>query len=228
MKSARIAFWMQIGSIEEARAASALGAEALIVQGSEAGGHNRSEATLAKLLPAVRAALPDIPLVAAGGITDGASMVAALAHGAEAVWCGTRFLASREADAHEGYKGRVIAAKSGGTAVTRVFGPEWPDQPVRALVNEAVRCSAGREKAAIADAAGDMIGMTRLAGQAVPVPRYSALLPTRSFDADLEWSCLTAGESAANIQSVEPAGKILRTMMQQAKRLRGLSGRAAA
>src|SRR5499427_4919722 len=66
MKSAGIAFWMQIGSVEEARAAAALGAEALVVQGSESGGHNRAEATLANLFPAVRTALPDMPLVAAG------------------------------------------------------------------------------------------------------------------------------------------------------------------
>jgi NAD(P)H-dependent flavin oxidoreductase YrpB (nitropropane dioxygenase family) len=228
MKSARIAFWMQVGSVEEARAASKLGAEALVVQGSEGGGHNRAEATLANLLPAVRAALPDMPLVAAGGITDGASMVAAFARGAEAVWCGTRFLASREADAHDGYKARVVAAKSGETALTRVFGPEWPDQPLRALVNEAVRRSAGREKAALAEAAGDIIGTTQLGGQAVPVPRYSALLPTRAFEADLEWSCLTAGESAANIQSVEPAGAILKAMMREGELLLSSLGRTAA
>jgi len=55
MKSAGIAFWMQVGSVGEARTASDLGAEALVVQGSEAGGHNRAEATLANLFPAVRA-----------------------------------------------------------------------------------------------------------------------------------------------------------------------------
>lgn len=228
LKAARVAFWMQVGSVEEARTASALGAEALIVQGSESGGHNRAEATLANLLPAVRAALPKMPLVAAGGIIDGASLVAALTLGAEAVWCGTRFLASREADAHEGYKSRVVTARSGDTAMTTVFGPEWPGQPIRALVNEAVRRSAGREKAALAEAAGHLIGTTRLGGQSVPVPRYSALLPTRSFDADLEWSCLTAGESAANIQSIEPAGAILQGVMREAEQLLSTLGRAAA
>lgn len=108
LKAAGVAFWMQVGSVEEARAAAALGAETLIVQGSEAGGHNRAEATLASLFPAVRAAVPDMPLVAAGGIVDGASMAAALMRGADAVWCGTRFLASREADAHEDYKARWL------------------------------------------------------------------------------------------------------------------------
>jgi len=64
LKAAHVAFWMQVGSVAEARTASALGAEALVVQGSESGGHNRAEATLANLLPAVRAALPDMPLLA--------------------------------------------------------------------------------------------------------------------------------------------------------------------
>ncbi len=216
LKSGGVAFWMQIGSLDEAKASVALGAEALIVQGAEAGGHNRSEARLETLFAAVRAALPDTPLIAAGGVMDGASMAAALSRGADAVWCGTRFLASREADAHEGYKAHVVGAKADCTALTTVFGPEWPGQPIRALVNEAVRVSEGRVDAALAEAAGDLIGTTVLDGQTMPVPRYSAILPTRAFDADLEWACLTAGECAADITSVEPARAIIDRMMQEA------------
>jgi len=218
LKSGGVGFWMQIGSIDEAKAGAALGAEALIVQGSEAGGHNRSEAPLAPLFAAVHDALPDLPLVAAGGIIDGATMAAALSRGADAVWCGTRFLASREADAHEGYKARVVQAGKDCTALTTVFGPEWPGQPIRALVNEAVRTSDGRVEAALAEAAGQIIGTTILGGQTMPVPRYSAILPTRAFDADLEWACLTAGECAADISSVEPARAIIDRMMDEARR----------
>ncbi len=217
LKKAGIAFWMQVGTVVEARKASELGAEAIIVQGSEAGGHNRSEGTLSTLFPAVRDAVPTLPLIAAGGISDGASMAAALLRGADAVWCGTRFLASKEADAHEGYKQRVLKAKAGGTVITAVFGPEWPGQPLRALINEAVRTSAGREDEALAEAQGQMIGTTVLGGQAMPVPRYSAILPTRAFDADLEWACLTAGETAANIQSIESAADIIKNMMREAE-----------
>jgi NAD(P)H-dependent flavin oxidoreductase YrpB (nitropropane dioxygenase family) len=217
LKAGGVAFWMQVGTVMEAIKASELGAEALIVQGSEAGGHNRSEATLGTLFPAVRDAVPGLPLIAAGGISDGASMAAALLRGAAAVWCGTRFLASKEADAHEGYKQRVLEAKTGSTAITTVFGPEWPGQPLRALVNEAVRVSAGREVEALAEAQGQTIGKTLLGGQPIPVPRYSAILPTRAFNADLEWACLTAGESAANIQSIESAADIIKSMMAEAE-----------
>jgi NAD(P)H-dependent flavin oxidoreductase YrpB (nitropropane dioxygenase family) len=218
LKSGGVGFWMQIGSVDEAKAGATLGAEALIVQGSEAGGHNRSQAPLDILFSAVRTALPDMPLIAAGGIIDGASMAAALSRGADAVWCGTRFLASREADAHEGYKARVVGAKKDCTVLTTVFGPEWPGQPVRALRNEAVRVSEGRVDAALAEAAGQTIGTTVLGGETLPVPRYSAILPTRAFDADLEWACLTAGECAAGIGSVEPARAIIDRMMDEASR----------
>ncbi len=159
-----------------------------------------------------------MPLVAAGGIVDGASMAAALSRGAEAVWCGTRFLASHEADAHEGYQARLVQAGHGCTTISTVFGPEWPGQPLRALVNDAVRTSEGRIDAALAEANGLFIGTTMLGGVAVPVPRYSALLPTRAFNGDLEWSCLTAGECAAMIKSIEPASAIIDQMMEEARR----------
>jgi len=145
-------------------------------------------------------------------------MAAALSRGADAVWCGTRFLASREADAHEGYKARVVDAGKDCTAITTVFGPEWPGQPIRALVNAAVRTADGRVEAALAEAAGQLIGTTILGGQTVPVPRYSAILPTRAFDADLEWACLTAGECAAGIESVESVRAIIEGMMNEARR----------
>ncbi len=217
LKRGGVAFWMQIGTIMEAREAMELGADAIIVQGSEAGGHNRSEGTLGTLFSAVRAAIPGLPLVAAGGISDGAAMAAALLRGADAVLCGTRFLASKEADAHDGYKDRVLQAATGGTVLTTVFGPEWPGQPLRALTNAATRISAGREQEALAEAQGQTIGTTVLGGQTMSVPRYSAILPTRAFDADLEWACLTAGEAAANIHSIESAADIIESMMVEAE-----------
>jgi NAD(P)H-dependent flavin oxidoreductase YrpB (nitropropane dioxygenase family) len=216
LKASGTAFWMQVGSVAEARSAAALGVEALIVQGSEAGGHNRAEAPLAELFPAVRAALPELPLIGAGGIVDGASMAAALRMGAEAVWCGTRFLASQEADAHSEYKQRVVEARAGETVMTTVFGPEFPGQPLRALPNRATRRSAGREREALAESEGDVIGEVTLGRVTLPVPRYSAILPVRAFAADLEWACLTAGESAAAIDAILPAAAIVERMTEEA------------
>jgi len=227
LKAGGVHFWMQVGSVDEAREAVELGAEAIIVQGSEAGGHNRSQATLAILFSAVRAAFPRLPLIAAGGIADGIGLASALLRGADAVWCGTRFLASNEADAHEEYKHRVLKAQAGDTAMTKVFGPEWPGQSLRALINQAVRTSEGRFEAALEEAKGQMIGTTTLGGETIPVPRYSAILPTRAFKADLEWACLTAGECAANVKMVEPAAGIIARMMREAQAALAATAQAA-
>ena len=227
LKAGGVSFWIQVGSVDEAKAGVDLGAQALIVQGSEAGGHNRAQATLAVLFSAIRDALPRLPLIAAGGIADGVSMASALLRGADAVWCGTRFLASSEADAHDEYKYRVTKAQAGDTAMTRVFGPEWPDQPLRALINQAVRVSEGRTDAALREADGQIIGTTVLGGETVPVPRYSAILPTRAFNADLEWACLTAGECSASIKTVEPASAIIARMTKEAEAVLARRAQAA-
>jgi NAD(P)H-dependent flavin oxidoreductase YrpB (nitropropane dioxygenase family) len=228
LRAAGVQMWMQVGSVNEAREAKRFGMEALIVQGSEAGGHNRAEAPLAQLFPRIRAALPEMPLIAAGGIVDGASMVGALSMGAEAVWCGTRFLASSEANAHDGYKQSVVDAKPGDTVLTTVFGPEFPGQSLRARRNEATKRSAGREAEALAESEGDIIGKVNLGGMEMPVPRYSAILPVRCFEADLEWSCLTMGESAARIDEILPAGEIVRMMTDQARNIVAWLGALAA
>jgi NAD(P)H-dependent flavin oxidoreductase YrpB (nitropropane dioxygenase family) len=210
------AFWMQVGSVEEALDAKALGAEAIIVQGLEGGGHNRSVATTFTLLPAVRAAVVPVPVIAAGGVADGAGMAAALALGAEAVWCGTRFLASVEADAHDGYKARVLAAGVGDTLSTTLFGPEMPLQPMRVIRNSATDEWAGREEEAMAATAGQTVATLRTPDGPVPLPRFSVYLPTRDVDGDLDQLCLTAGQSAGGIRDLKPAARIVDEMTREA------------
>jgi NAD(P)H-dependent flavin oxidoreductase YrpB (nitropropane dioxygenase family) len=217
LKQAGIKVWMQIGAVAEAAQAVALGADALIVQGAEAGGHTRAEASTMTLFPRIRRRFPSLPLLAAGGIVDGATMTAALVLGADAVWCGSRFLASLEAEAHDAYKARVLSADVGDTAMLSIYGPEWPDQAMRAIINDGARVALGREAAAIKDAEGQVIGSTVLNGQTIPVPRYSAILPTRDFNGDIEQACLTAGQSAGNIDEILPAGEIVRRMTSEAK-----------
>jgi NAD(P)H-dependent flavin oxidoreductase YrpB (nitropropane dioxygenase family) len=225
LKEAGIKVWMQIGRVAEALEAASLGADALIVQGAEAGGHNRAEASTMTLFPRIRRRFPALPLLAAGGIVDGTTMAAALVLGADAVWCGSRFLAAQEADAHAAYKARVLSADVGDTAISSIYGPEWPGQPMRAIVNDGVRVALGREADAIADATGQIVGSTILNGQTISVPRYSAILPTRDFAGDIEQVCLTAGQSAGNIDEILPAGEIVRRMTSEAEavlaRLRG-------
>jgi NAD(P)H-dependent flavin oxidoreductase YrpB (nitropropane dioxygenase family) len=217
LKQAGIKVWIQIGRVTEADQAAALGADALIVQGAEAGGHNRAAASTMTLFPRIRSRFPSLPLLAAGGIVDGATMAAALVLGADAVWCGSRFLASQEAEAHDAYKQHVLSADVGDTAILSIYGPEWPGQPMRVIVNDGARAALGRESEAIAAAKDQSMGSTVLNGQRIPLPRYSAILPTRDFEGDIEQAGLTAGQSAGNITEILPAAEIIRRMMNEAK-----------
>jgi NAD(P)H-dependent flavin oxidoreductase YrpB (nitropropane dioxygenase family) len=128
--------WMrQAGSLQEALEACSAGADAIIAQGIEAGGHVRGVAPATDLLARVREALPDdYPVLSAGGIADAADVRSRLAAGAEAVVCGTRFLMTEESAAHPAYKARLV--ESGETVVTELFGAGWP-APHRVLRNAA-------------------------------------------------------------------------------------------
>jgi NAD(P)H-dependent flavin oxidoreductase YrpB (nitropropane dioxygenase family) len=126
----------QVGSVAQAKRALADGADGLIVQGVEAGGHVLAERPLAEVLPAVRALAPGRPVLAAGGILTGDDTRVALAAGADAVVAGTRFLMTRDCGAHPAYQQRVLEAES--TVLTRLFGLGWRD-PHRVVPNEAVR-----------------------------------------------------------------------------------------
>ena len=125
----------QCGSVEEARAAHAAGADALIVQGVEAGGHVRGRLPALELLAQARAALPkDCPLFLAGGIAERADVDRALDSGASAAVAGTRFLLAEESRAHPAYRERLLAART--TILTELFGAGWP-APHRVVPNAA-------------------------------------------------------------------------------------------
>src|SRR5437764_6606474 len=112
----------QCGSIEEAKTAAAAGADALIVQGVEAGGHVRGTTPLMELLERVRAAVR-LPLLAAGGIVDVEGVRSVLDDGAVGAVAGTRFLLSDESRAHPEYKHRCLEARE--TVLTELFGLGW-------------------------------------------------------------------------------------------------------
>ena len=128
--------WMhQCGSVEEAQAAGAAGADAVIIQGVEAGGHVRGTMPALELLERVRAALPaEYPLLLAGGIAARGDVERALEAGASAAVAGTRFLLSEESRAHAEYRRRLLAAED--TILTELFGFGWP-APHRVVANAA-------------------------------------------------------------------------------------------
>jgi len=124
----------QCGSVEEALAARQAGADAVIAQGVEAGGHVRGTVPAMELLARIKAGLNTYPVLSAGDIADASDVAARLDAGAEAVVCGTRFLMTDESGAHTVYKARRIEATR--TVLTELFGVGWPAAH-RVVPNEA-------------------------------------------------------------------------------------------
>jgi enoyl-[acyl-carrier protein] reductase II len=214
--------WRTVHSLEGAKQALAEGADALVVQGEEAGGHNRSTTPLRELLPGVVGEAGGRHVVAAGGLADAGGVANALALGADAVCMGTRFVACVESAAHPEWQRRIVAAGPHDTAITRIFGPEWPDAPMRVLRNRAVRRA---ERGEPPPSASEPIGTTRLSGQSYPMPVHSAVLPTRDTDGDFDEMCLAAGTSVAAIERIERAADVV-AMVERAARAQGELGEA--
>jgi nitronate monooxygenase len=137
VRDAGVPLLVQVSSAEAARAAVAAGADFVVAQGTDAGGHTGSVGTL-PLLEAVLAAVGDVPVLAAGGIASGRGLAGVLAMGAAGAWIGTRFYATREALGGDAKKRQILAARETDTVHTRVYDIAleipWPEEfPGRAL-----------------------------------------------------------------------------------------------
>lgn len=127
----------------EARAAQDAGAQILIVQGVEAGGHVRGTRPLHELVPEV-VAVTTVPVLAAGGITDGADVATVLASGAQGAVLGTALIATPESFAHTYHKQRLVEASTGDTVLTEAFHINWPaGARVRVLASAVTRGERG-------------------------------------------------------------------------------------
>ena len=196
---------VQVGDVTAAVDAAESGADIVIVQGVEAGGHVQGTRPLLELLRKVRAVL-EVPIVAAGGIGDGESTRAALAAGADAVACGTAFLAATEADVHPAYLDRLISASATDTVLTTIFDGGWPKAPHRVIRNEtyASWVAAGEPDRGKRPGSGDVIA-TR---DGIPITRYSDAQPTISTTGDIEAMALYAGTSVSHLSRIASAAKI--------------------
>jgi NAD(P)H-dependent flavin oxidoreductase YrpB (nitropropane dioxygenase family) len=226
LKAAGIPIWVQVPSPDQARAALDAGADGLVAQGKEAGGHSKSTTPLHHLLREIREEVGDDVLVlAAGGIATGGDVVSALAHGADGVWVGTRLVASAEAYAHPEWKRRIVQAhRHQDTVITTLFGPELPCQPYRVLRNPAIDANIDRQDEICAlPPTGAPIGSTVLfpgssfETPGVPMPTFSALPPTPDTTGDFDAMGMPAGESVQHIREIKPAAQIVADLMQEAR-----------
>lgn len=214
-----------IGNEEEALAALDAGADAVIAQGVESGGHVRGTIPALELLARVRSALPaEYSVLLAGGIADADDVRTALAAGASAAIAGTRFLASDESRAHAEYKRRLVDERE--TVLTELFGLAWPQAPHRVLENDATRrWLEGDERGPAAirtlhRALSPAVRLApaslqaRMAQRASSAPLDLAAAPPSAGmpAATVETHPLYAGETVARIDAVRPAREIVREL----------------
>jgi NAD(P)H-dependent flavin oxidoreductase YrpB (nitropropane dioxygenase family) len=217
--------WLhQCGSVAEAQAARAAGADAVIVQGVEAGGHVRGTVPAIDLLQRIQQVLPpSYPLLLAGGIAEREDVQRALDAGAVAAVAGTRFLLSEESRAHPQYRQRLLDARE--TVLTELFGAGWP-APHRVVANAATERWLGDDPRGprlnrllnrlLAPGArytppGLQIRMAR--AQRPGSRLLSPLGPTDDGPAGLlDAGPLYAGETVARIGEVRPAAELVRAL----------------
>lgn len=189
-----------VSSVKFALKAEEAGVDAVVAEGFEAGGHNgRDETTTMTLIPAVKEKLT-IPLIAAGGISSGKAMLAAMVLGADGVQVGSRFVASPEASSHPLFKQRVVDASEGDTQLTlKELAPvRMIKNKFYADVQEAYsKCATVAELQTLLGRARAKRGM---------------------FEGDLEEGELEIGQVSALIHDIKPAAHIVRDMMEEFKR----------
>jgi len=205
------------GKVDHARRARDAGCDVVITQGTEAGGHTGTVATMPLVPLVVDAMAGEVPVVAAGGIFDGRGLAAALALGADGVWIGTRFIATPEARAVAGFKEGIIASAEDGTVISRAY----TGKTMRVLRNETTdRYESDpsllrKFPEQLTVALGD--GSFHLGGDA----------STPGIDPRRE--AYPAGQAVGAIGELVPAGDIVRTMVAEAEdvlaRLATLAGR---
>ncbi|VTU28083.1 Nitronate monooxygenase [Variovorax sp. SRS16] len=200
----------QVGSAADAEAALRAGADVLIAQGVEAGGHVRGQISTFALLPEI-VALSPVPVVASGGIASGEALVAALALGAQGISCGSAFLATHEANAHAHHKQRLVESGAADTLLTEKFFRNWPmPAPVRVLRNAVTE---GRHDALYAQRATPVIG----AQDGAPVHLFSTDSPLEDATGDIDDMAIYAGQSCGQIHDLCSAGDRLRQLVAQAE-----------
>ena len=195
--------WLHVvASVEHAQKAEAAGVDALVVDGMEAGGHPPPSevSTLVLVRRVVKAT--KLPVVASGGVADGAGIAALLALGADAVQLGTRFIATPEASVHDNYKRAVLAADvDGSTLVAR------GKLPVRQLKNAFTAKFDAAERAGAPQAELDALFR-------------AATLKQAALDGDVEWGKVEAGQSAGLVNEILPAAEVVKRLMVELEEAR--------
>ena len=202
-----------VGDSDSAMAAIDAGADALIAQGVEAGGHVLSEMPLTDLLDTILAVAGKVPVVAAGGLATAHDVARAIGRGASGALLGTRFVATRESMAHEDYKQALLTAGADATARSECFDVGWEDAPHRHLVNPTYQAwvSAGRPKSGTRPGEGEIV----LRFGDVEFPRYSVTPPRAGMTGEIRDAVMYAGTGVKKIADCPAAGAVVLDLVGQ-------------
>ena len=200
LKKAGLKVMVVCGAVKHAVKAEQAGCDAVICQGGEGGGHTGLVGTLPLVAQAVEAV--KIPVAAAGGLYDGRTIAASLALGAQAVWMGTRFIASAEAHAGDLYRETILNASDEDTVRTRCYS----GKPMRVQKNPYVADWESRP--------GDIQGFPVQAGISMQNNAMGGI-GGQIDNLDPDKSCFAMGQSAGGIHDVMPAGEIVRRLMAE-------------
>ncbi|CAG4892304.1 nitronate monooxygenase [Paraburkholderia gardini] len=211
LRDAGILVVYQVGSTRDARLAEEAGAQVLIAQGREAGGHVWGDRPLAMLLPEIVAAAR-IPVLAAGGLVDGTDIATALSFGAQGVVLGTALIPTHESFAHPYHKQRIADAAEDATLLTDAFHINWPrGARVRVLANSVTSGQRGDPFGTDRTVIGDEEGR--------PIYLFSTDSPLRSMTGDFEAMALYAGTGAGRIGTIVGAAERLHRIVTDAAAL---------
>ncbi len=210
LRDAGVTVVHQVGSAREALAAQQAGAQALIAQGVEAGGHVRGRQRLQELLDEVLA-VARVPVAACGGLADGRDLARALMQGAHGAVLGTAFMATEESFAHDAHKRRLVAARASDTVLTEDFHINWPPlAAVRVLRSSVTSGERGDPFGGQRTPIGDEEGR--------PIYLFSTDSPLRSMTGDFEAMALYAGRGVDRIDAIVPAAALVAQLEQDAAR----------
>ncbi len=204
-----------VSSAEEARRSVEAGVDIIVAQGWEAGGHVRGQVSLMGLVPAVVDAVGSVPVLAAGAISDGRGLAAALALGAAGAWIGTRFVASVEAYAHDIYKQQLLTSNETDTILTGLFNFGWSDAPHRVLRNDTVT----RWLAAGSLPPGSRPGESETVAfraNGSPIERYSSSMAVPDMTGDVVALPQYSGQGVGLIHEILPAAEIVEDIVRVA------------
>lgn len=199
---------VQVTNVAGAKRAVDSGANFLICQGIEAGGHVQSTMPLNELLPRLVATAGKVPVLAGGGLATGTDIARVLRMGAAGAVLGTRFVATWESRAHEGYKQRLVQATSDDTALTVCFDGGWPQAMHRVLRNTTLEIWEAAGSPPVGQRPGEQESMG-MSANGEPILRYEDTAPRQGFTGDIEAMCLYAGTGCDHIHDVPTAGEVV-------------------